>query len=100
MDKGAVKAGAIASATIFVSGKVQGVYFRKFTQEKASSLGLTGFVQNLPDARVMLVAQGNIADINTLVDYLHMGPKRSNVETVDVKWSDTLEEYPSFTIRR
>lgn len=100
MVQGNAKAVAIASATIFVSGKVQGVYFRKFTQEKALSLELTGFVQNLPDFRVMLVAQGDVAGIKALIDYLRIGPKRSNVESVDVEWSDPSELFTGFTIRR
>jgi acylphosphatase len=96
------KAGAIASATIYVSGKVQGVYFRGFTREKASNLGLDGFVQNLSDSRVMLVVQGNVADIKTLIDFLHIGPKHSIVENVDVQWSDFLNSdiHSGFIIRR
>jgi len=100
MEEANGKVGAVASATIFVSGKVQGVYFRKFTREKALDLSLSGFVQNLRDSRVMLEVQGNVADIKTLIDHLHIGPKRSNVETVDVEWSDVSENYSGFTIRR
>ncbi|WP_406659819.1 acylphosphatase [Methanolobus sp. ZRKC3] len=100
MAQGNAEAGAIASATIFVSGKVQGVYFRKFTRDHAVDLGLKGFVQNLPDGRVMLVAEGNRADVKTLVEFLYVGPQRSNVEDVNVEWSDMSGEYPDFAIRR
>ena len=48
----------------------------------------------------MLVVQGNVKDIKTLMDHLRMGPKRSNVEAVDVEWSDLSELYSGFTIRR
>ena len=94
------EAEAMVSATIFVSGKVQGVYFRKFTLENAQYLGLNGFVQNMPDGRVMAVAEGSRADIRTLIDFLHIGPQGSRVDSVDVEWSEHIEGHPDFTIRR
>ena len=94
------EAEAKVSATIFVSGKVQGVYFRKFTLENAQYLGLKGFVRNLPDGRVMAVAEGSRADIMTFIDFLHIGPERSRVDSVDVEWTEHPEGHSGFKIRR
>ncbi|MEL4305572.1 acylphosphatase [Methanococcoides sp. LMO-2] len=87
-------------AEIYVSGRVQGVYFRGFTQKVASGLGLVGYAQNLPDGRVKVIAQGKKALISELLDNLRIGPELSNVEDVDFKWIDPSDEFTEFFIKR
>ncbi|NYT20106.1 MAG: acylphosphatase [Methanosarcinales archaeon] len=89
-----------ACAEIYVSGRVQGVYFRGFTQQVAARLGLVGYAQNLPDGRVRVIAQGKRSLILELLDNLHIGPELSNVESVDVSWIDTSDEFTEFFIKR
>lgn len=93
-------AGAPASANIIVSGKVQGVYYRKFTQENATRLGLVGFARNMPDGRVEVVAEGPRGNIEELIEMLHSGPAFARVEDVDVRWSSPSGEFSAFGIKR
>ena len=87
-------------AEVYVSGRVQGVYFRQFTKDTAIGLGLKGFAQNLPDGRVKVIAQGTRVSVDLLLDKLRIGPTYSNVESLDVKWIDPSDEFVDFFIRR
>ena len=83
---------------VFVSGRVQGVCFRMYTQQQASMLGLTGWVRNLPDGRVEVMASGDESQLATFENWLHKGPDMAKVLNVE---SSTLEkkEFNDFTIR-
>lgn len=89
-----------ACAEIYVSGRVQGVYFRDFTRKVATRLGLVGYARNLPDGRVKVIAQGKKSLISELLDNLHTGPEVSNVEGIDVSWVDASDEFTEFLIKR
>jgi acylphosphatase len=91
---------ALASATVIVSGKVQGVYYRKFAQENAIRLGLAGFARNLSDGRVEIVAEGSRAAIKELISLLHEGPAFADVADLDILWSSPSGEFPDFRIKR
>ena len=81
-----------------VSGMVQGVFYRTSAQATASGLGLTGWVRNLPDGRVELVACGDEAGLRKLERWLWQGPSYARVEQVDV--SDTEPKtFAGFTMR-
>jgi acylphosphatase len=66
-----------------VSGRVQGVWFRASARDVARHLGLTGWVRNLPDGRVELVACGAPPQLEALREWLHAGPDLARVETVE-----------------
>ncbi|MGE0372536.1 MAG: acylphosphatase [Gammaproteobacteria bacterium] len=66
-----------------VSGRVQGVYYRAATRRQAQALGLTGWVCNLPDGRVELVAMGDEDLLRELRDWLWQGPPRAGVVAVE-----------------
>lgn len=83
-----------------VHGLVQGVFFRHFTRIAAQELGLTGSVANQPDGTVYVVAEGSRKNLDALLGWLHHGPDLARVDHVDVKWSQSLSEQPSFTILR
>jgi len=85
-------------ARIFISGRVQGVLFRDFTQKRASSLGVTGWVKNLPDGRVEVLAEGEKDKINRLIEKLRQGPRMARVEDLDVKWKEYKGDYSGFQI--
>ena len=71
---------------VFVSGRVQGVFFRAHTREKAQSLDLNGWVRNLPDGRVEVAAEGNVEKLTALLEWLHVGPATAHVEYVNAIW--------------
>lgn len=64
---------------VIVEGKVQGVFYRQSTKEVASSLGLSGYVRNLPNGCVELEAEGEDLDIERLMEWLKEGPPLSKV---------------------
>lgn len=74
----------------FVSGRVQGVFYRQSTQDKAVGLGLSGWVRNLPDGRVELVAAGSQPQLAALEAWLHQGPPRASVAAVEIQ--DAVDE--------
>ncbi len=87
-----------ASLSAFVSGRVQGVFFRMFALKEARALGLTGRVRNLPDGRVEVNAEGEREKLERLVQKLHQGPPGAVVEDVRVEWGEYLHEYDDFQI--
>jgi acylphosphatase len=87
-----------ARAHIFVSGRVQGVFFRDHTQRWASSLSLTGWVRNLWDGRVEVLAEGKKKNIEDLINRLKGGPPLARVEKVDVSWEEYKSEFTDFQI--
>ncbi len=68
----------------YISGRVQGVWFRAYTREKALELGLTGYARNLPDGRVEVLACGRQEDVDALRTWLWEGPPHARVD--DVQW--------------
>lgn len=90
---------ANAEAHVTVSGRVQGVYFRAFTEETALSLGLTGWVRNMPDGRVEAVLEGEKEVIDTAVAKLKKGPPASRVTDVTVEWAEYQGKFKSFSVR-
>ncbi len=83
-----------------VCGRVQGVFFRASTQEKATELGLNGWVRNRTDGTVELVAAGPAAAVGELEAWLHVGPRHARVETVEA-WEEAVSErVPGFRVLR
>jgi len=82
-----------------VSGVVQGVWFRDFTRTTALGLGLSGYVENLPDGRVHLVASGDPAAVQALLDAVHQGPPRARVDGVEVLDYTGTERFDGFRVR-
>jgi acylphosphatase len=68
-----------------VGGRVQGVFFRKSTQQQAQRLGVTGYANNLPDGRVEVLAIGAAENVDALVKWLWQGSPTSHVTSVDVE---------------
>ena len=83
-----------------VSGGVQGVSFRAYTQREARRLGLTGWVRNLPTGEVELIAEGDEARLADLERWLHRGPSLAQVERVDLRYEEATHEFPTFEVRR
>lgn len=84
---------------ISVFGRVQGVYFRQYTLERAARLGLDGWVANRRDGSVRVVAEGDEATLRRLLEWLHQGPVMATVERVDAQWLEATGEFDGFTVR-
>jgi len=83
-----------------VSGRVQHVWFRGWTIETARSLGLTGWVRNLPDGSVEGQAQGRPEVLERFRERLHEGPPSARVTEVRAEFADLPERFPDFHVRR
>jgi acylphosphatase len=84
---------------IHVSGKVQGVFYRQSTKEKARAIGVTGTVSNLPDGRVQIIATGLTPQLDQLVEWCRTGPPKAVVTGIEV--ADTpLRHFDQFAIDR
>lgn len=83
---------------LFISGGVQGVFFRLHTHKKATQLKLTGWVRNLPDGRVEAFAEGDENLLEEFVEWCHQGPPAARVEKVDAKWDEGENKFNSFRI--
>ena len=81
-----------------IRGRVQGVAFRYHARDTASGLGVTGWVRNLPDGDVELVAEGARASLETLAGWLEHGPSMARVTGVDISWQEATSKYTSFRI--
>jgi acylphosphatase len=81
-----------------VRGDVQGVGFRYFVQRRAEEMGLAGWVRNLPDGSVEVVAEGSRAALGRLLELLGKGPGLAGVDRVDVDWG-TESGLKGFTVR-
>jgi len=84
---------------VLIKGKVQGVFFRARTKEQADSLGLRGWVRNLPDGSVEAVFEGRDEDIEKIIDWSKEGPSGAIVISVEVHSEVPTGEFKSFEIR-
>jgi len=89
----------LASVQVIVYGYVQGVFFRAFVSERATRLGLTGYVRNLPGGMVEVNAAGERKQLYQLISYLKVGPPSAKVGRVVTNWSEYSGSYPGFRIK-
>lgn len=82
-----------------VHGRVQGVSFRYYTQRRASELALTGYVRNLWDRTVEVVAEGPRPALEELLAFLRVGPRAAFVTQVDARWPMPTDEFHRFEVR-
>jgi len=86
-------------AHVFVSGRVQGVFFRSETQDEASRRNVSGWVRNLPDRRVEAVFEGERDDVERLIEFCRRGPPGARVKEVKVRWESYTGEFRGFRVR-
>ncbi len=85
--------------SIIVSGKVQGVFYRQSTREKAVAAGITGTVENLTSGQVKITATGTKEQIETLVNWCKQGPPKARVTTVEIT-ELPFQSFDQFSIKR
>ena len=84
---------------IVVHGKVQGVFFRASTKDKAVELGIKGYVKNQSDGSVLIHAEGPEEDLEELTKWCNSGPPNAVVSKMEIK-SQPLENFSEFRIKR
>jgi acylphosphatase len=87
------------TVSIIVTGKVQGVWYRQSAKEKATELGIIGFVQNLPDGTVTITATGSAHQLEAFIAWCRQGPTRACVEKLDIQ-ELSLQRFDNFSIIR
>ena len=84
---------------VFYSGRVQGVGFRLTAEETARDLEVVGWVKNLRDGRVELLAEGTEATLERFVDAIRNGPMKNFIAMVELSWGHASETFDEFEIR-
>ena len=88
-----------ARLRLTVSGRVQGVFFRRAAANEARLLGLKGFTRNQPDGSVEIVVEGARGSLETLLAWAREGPPHAHVERVRPTWSNFADEFAEFRVR-
>ena len=83
---------------LYVTGKVQGVYFRQGMKETAEKNNVKGWVRNLPDKRVEAVLEGEESNVDAVIDWSNFGPPGAIVEGLRVVNENNVEELADFEI--
>jgi acylphosphatase len=86
-------------AHVFISGMVQGVFFRSETRDEAKKLGVKGWVRNLSDGRVEAVFEGEEKSVKELIEFCRRGPPGARVTDVDIIWENYTGEFRNFEVR-
>jgi|TARA_B100001123_G_C15297188_1_gene1019656 acylphosphatase len=81
-----------------VSGKVQGVWFRKYALDSARDIGVVGMVKNLVDGTVLVNVSGDDENLRKFKELLENGSPNSRVDKIDYSWEDSSVEYSTFEI--
>ncbi len=89
-----------ARVSLFISGTVQGVNFRYHTYEEARRLGVSGWVRNLDDGRVEVLAEGERRRLEALVAWCRRGPRLAAVEGVEASWQPYAGDLVAFEVLR
>jgi acylphosphatase len=85
-------------AHIIVQGRVQGVGYRASAQYAAEALGLTGYVRNLPDGGVEIMAEGEADTLEQLVSWARRGPSAARVTDCQVEWQNATGAFQDFRV--
>ncbi len=84
---------------IFVTGRVQGVFFRQSARVMAIKNNVNGWVRNLGDGRVEIVAEGQESNIDALADWCKTGPANSRVDEFELSEENSTDEFENFKVR-
>ena len=83
---------------ILISGRVQGVFFRDFVKQQADKLNIKGFVRNIIDNSLEIVAQGDGKSLKELINKIKTGPKFAKIDKIDVSCETSNEVFNEFKI--
>ena len=86
-------------AHLFVSGRVQGVFFRVYARNQAQELGLTGWIRNLPDGRVEALLEGDEENIKKMIKWAKIGSPGAQVADLKAEMQEHQGEFKTFQVR-
>lgn len=89
----------VVRAHLYISGRVQGVFFRYETKAMALRLGVNGWVRNLPNGQVEALLEGEKEKVEKLIEFCRKGPPGAHVAHVEVRWESPTGEFKSFVIK-
>lgn len=81
-----------------ITGRVQGVWFRGSTRDKAKQLGIKGYVKNMPDGSVYIEAEGNEERLGDFIAWCRQGPPMANVDNVKIEDGE-VKNYKVFDVK-
>jgi len=84
---------------VIISGRVQGVWFRASTKQKAEQLGITGWVRNTAEGNVEAIFEGEEDLVKKMIDWCHRGPPSAQVRHVNVKNQPSTNGFEGFSVR-
>ena len=82
-----------------IYGRVQGVFFRDSTRQKAAELNLVGWVKNEPEGTIKIVAKGKEEKLKELIKWCYNGPRLAQVEKVDIEWQEATGQFEEFEVK-
>lgn len=85
------------SMRLYISGNVQGVFFRAFIKENAEKLNVNGFVRNLEDGRVEIFLEGDNVNVERMLEICKTGPKHSLIKKVEIR-EEKFQDLKNFKI--
>ena len=85
------------SVRLYVTGTVQGVFFREFVKENAERHNTKGFVRNLEDGRVEVFLEGDNNNVDKMIEICKKGPKHAMIKNVDIK-PETSQDFKVFKV--
>ena len=85
------------SVRLYITGTVQGVFFRAFIKENAEKLNVKGFTRNLEDGRMEVFLEGNSEEVNKMIELCGKGPKHSQIRNVEMK-VEKFQDFKNFKV--
>ncbi|MFH1151886.1 MAG: acylphosphatase [Nanoarchaeota archaeon] len=83
------------SVRLYITGSVQGIFFRAFVKENAERHNVKGFVRNLEDGRVETFLEGNVDDVNKMIELCEKGPRHAQIRNVEIK-PEKFQDFKNF----
>ena len=85
------------SVRVYINGTVQGVFFRMFVKENAERYNVKGFVRNLEDGRIEVFLEGNVNEVNKMIELCKKGPKHAQIRNVEIK-PERFQDFKVFKV--
>ncbi|MBS3085149.1 acylphosphatase [Candidatus Pacearchaeota archaeon] len=85
------------SIRLYITGTIQGVFFRAFIKENAEKYNVKGFVRNLEDGRIEVFLEGDADNVNKMIELCKKGPKHSKIEKVEEK-EERFQDFKTFKV--
>jgi acylphosphatase len=85
------------SVRLYIFGLVQGVFFKSFIKEKAELYDVKGFTRNLEDGKIEVFLEGDVNNVNKMIEFCKKGPKHSRISKVEIK-PEIYQEFKTFKV--